>query len=78
MLKKIIVSTSLILTFVTCLSAQVGHAGFNDYDLKWDIQGDKIIFRIRARTRGWVGIGLSENRGMNGSELMVCGGGKVI
>jgi hypothetical protein len=49
----------------------------NRYTLFWRTTGntenDEIIFQIQAKTRGWVGAGLSPNGGMKGSDIVVAG-----
>lgn len=73
MTKYLVFSLLLAVILVSFSSAQVGHEDFEEYDLTWTITGDKIRFRARVKTGGWVGIGLNTKRGMEGAELMISG-----
>lgn len=44
-----------------------------NYHLRWTVHSDRqsITFLCEVRTRGWVGLGLSPNGGMSGSDLVI-------
>jgi hypothetical protein len=37
----------------------------------WSIEGDSVFLAVAARATGWVGFGLSENGGMQGSDVVL-------
>jgi len=37
----------------------------------WTIDGDTIRLAVVARAQGWIGLGFSENGGMDGADLMI-------
>ncbi|XP_067141859.1 DBH-like monooxygenase protein 1 homolog [Centruroides vittatus] len=42
-----------------------------NYEVRWSIQGEWIIFQVEVATRGWVGFGISPNGGMTGSDIVI-------
>jgi len=55
------------------------HRFFEDtFSLKWKVEADKFTFTAKAKTIGWVGIGLNEKGLMDGAELMLAGYNKTI
>ncbi|XP_033099416.1 DBH-like monooxygenase protein 1 homolog [Anneissia japonica] len=39
--------------------------------LLWRVEDETIVFEVRAKTTGYVGIGLSSNGGMKGADIMI-------
>ena len=39
-------------------------SGGCQYSVNWSVEGDEIIFEVRAQTAGWVCIGISNDQGM--------------
>lgn len=42
-----------------------------DVVLRWQPRHQEILFRVEARTRGYVGIGFSPNGGMEGADIVM-------
>lgn len=42
-----------------------------DVVLRWQPRHQEILFRVEARTRGYVGIGFSPNGGMEGADIVL-------
>lgn len=68
----------LLFPFPGNLSSQeerIGSVSLRGYDLTWELfeAENKIRFKYKVRTSGWVGLGLNENIGMNGAQLVMAG-----
>ncbi|CAH1248705.1 Hypp8359 [Branchiostoma lanceolatum] len=42
-----------------------------DFVLSWTFDDEQIEFEARGKTRGWLGLGLSPNGGMPGSDIAI-------
>lgn len=43
----------------------------NGMQVKWKIEQSQIIFQMKAPTNGWVAIGINEQRGLKGTNLIM-------
>lgn len=51
--------TSATINEISCSAASVDLLGGN-YNLAWQVLGDKITITMRANTNGWVGFGIPQ------------------
>ncbi|XP_067141855.1 DBH-like monooxygenase protein 1 [Centruroides vittatus] len=48
------------------------HSKLDDnYEIWWSTDEDSITFQVEVATRGWVGLGISPNGGMEGSDVVI-------
>ncbi|XP_067141857.1 DBH-like monooxygenase protein 1 homolog [Centruroides vittatus] len=43
----------------------------DNYEIWWSTDEDSITFQVEVATRGWVGLGISPNGGMEGSDVVI-------
>ncbi|XP_022094715.1 DBH-like monooxygenase protein 1 [Acanthaster planci] len=43
----------------------------DSYVLEWSYTVEDVVFRVRAKTLGWVGLGFSPSGGMKGADLVI-------
>ena len=68
-MKKILIVLILSAISVLSLSAE-NVVDFDNAELKWTVEGEKLVISFEAETKGWVAVGLGSSR-MDGATIFI-------